>query len=141
MRSADIQLFEIPFDTICEIVSDYGIDFNWGEKDREKSRQAWDDFCALSTEHRTEIGNRIVSLIQKDLHQTLSKVLDNTMPRPIEEVEIQVTTNLGEVKIFTFYSVEEALRFLQDLDQEEILRTEDAPSLFENADVQVEEPL
>jgi hypothetical protein len=138
LRSADITLFEIPFDTICEMLTNYGIDFSWDEKDREKAYQAWNNFASLSDGQKLEIGDRLISVIETDLDDTISKILDNTTPRSIQGVEIQVTTNLGEVKIFSFASIEEALKFLQELDQDELLNAEDSPSLFENQDIQSE---
>ncbi len=136
LRSADITLFEIPFDTICEMLTDYGIDFSWHEKDREKAFRAWNSFISLSDEQKLEIGDRLISVIETDLDQTISKILDNTTTRSIQEVEIQITTNLGEVKIFSFANIEDALKFLDELSQDELLSAEDSPSLFESQDIQ-----
>jgi len=138
MRSADIKLFEIPFATVCALFDEYNVDLRWDQKDKEKPIQAWIDLNSLSNEQKLEIGNRLIVMIEADLDQAISQILDDTIPHSIQEVEVQFTTNRGEVKIFSFGNVEEALKFLQELDEEEILNMENAPTLFENLDTQPE---
>ena len=133
MRSYDITLFEIPFDELCRILGDFDIPFDWTEKDRETAYQAWNCYYELTHKEQNAIGDRIIGLVSHELRQVITNILDETVPRVITEVEIQVLTNLGEAKIFTFEDVESALRFLQDIDNEELLSTEDAPTLFDNA--------
>jgi hypothetical protein len=132
MRSADVTLFEIPFDTVCDVLSKFKIDFRWEEKDRDKAYKAWEAYSSLSDKQKIQIGDMLVDVIRQELQEEITKVLDNSIPRSIKDVEIEVTTNLGEVKFYHFDSVEEALKFLQEFDEEEILSTENAPSLFEN---------
>ncbi len=62
----------------------------------------------------------------------VSRILDNSIPRTIRKAEVQITTNLGEAKVFSFDNVESVIKFLQDLDQDEILSTEGAPTILEN---------
>ena len=134
MKSFDITLFEIPFSSLAEILSEYGIDFYWKEKERDKAFKAWNTFISLSDKQRQEIGDKLISIIEKDIDTTISKVLDNTIPRSIKDVEIQVTSNLGEMKIYNFKGIIEALKFLKDLEnnQDKILDTDNSPTLFEN---------
>lgn len=137
MQSCDITLFEIPFDTICDVLKKFGIDFRWDEKDRRKAYDAWNAFASLTEEQRSSIGKMLIDLIQKDLTKIVSRVLDNTSPRNIRNVEIQVSTNLGETRVFIFDTTEQALKFLQEFDERKILSTENSPSLFENAEFEV----
>ena len=132
LRSFDVTLFEIPFEKLCEILADYNIDFEWDEKDRKKAYVAWKKFLTLDEKKRKAIGDRIVKMIVKDLTNTISKVLDDSTPRNITEVEVQVTTSFGEVKIFTFDNLKKAAKFLKDIDNEELLSTDRSPSLLEN---------
>ena len=131
LRSFDVTLFEIPFDDICRILADYGIDFNWEEKDREKAFVAWNNFLKLDEPHRNEIGDRMIELIAGDLKKIVLTVLDDSVPRKITEVEVQVTTSFGEVKIFRFDDVKNAAMFLKDIDNEELLSTDKSPTLFD----------
>ena len=144
MRSYDITLFEIPFEKIAFILSKYDIDFNWGEKDREKAKRAWDIFDRLDDNKKNRIGNEIISGILDELKESIISILDDSVPREIKEVEIQLSTNLGETKLFVFESVELALKFLQDLNDDEdlfndLLKTDDSPMLFDNVQIELDE--
>ena len=78
------------------------------------------------------IGDELILFIERDLENTITTILDNTIPRIIQKVEIQVTTNLGEVKLFKFDDIKMALEFLVNLDEVEILNTDNSPSLIDN---------
>lgn len=132
LKSADINYFEIPFEKLCEILDEYGIDFRWGEKEREKAYTAWNIFCKLSTDDLEAIGNKIIDEIALELDDSIKKILDDSVEREIVKIEIHVTTNLGEVKIFSFDDIEAALEFLNEFDTEEILDTSNAPSILED---------
>ena len=132
MESANITLFEIPFGTVCTVLSEYGIAFNWEEKERDKATTAWEAFIRLSDVQRHAIGTKLIQIVEDELQDIISKVLDNTTPREIAEIEIQVTTNIGETKIYKFNRIEDALGFLKDFDEEKILSTENSPALYEN---------
>lgn len=136
MKSCDVTLFAISFDAICDALKEFAIDFRWDEKDRDKAYAAWNTFVSLQEEKRNAIGSKLVGLISAELYGTISDVLDETIPRAVQQVEIQVTTTLGETKVYMFDSVAKALEFLRGLDEEKILSTENAPSLFDNANVE-----
>ena len=60
MKSHDINIFVVPFEKICEFLGEVGIDFNWGEKDREKAVVAWEKYRKLSSKVRMVIGYKMV---------------------------------------------------------------------------------
>ena len=136
IKSADIALFEIPFDAVCNVLEKFGIDFRWTEKDRAKAYSAWEKFQALSDLQRKQIGEQLLNVVGRDLAHTISKVLDDTIPRTIKRVVVEVNTNLGEVKVYSFRSVEEALKFLKELDKEKILSTQISPTLLDDGPIQ-----
>ncbi len=135
ITNANVILFEIPFENICKVLSAYNIDFDWAEKDREKAFQAWNKFVSLKEKQKAEIGRKLLGFVSEDLGKTISRILDDTVPRSIQGVQIQIMTNLGETKIFEFGNIEKALRFLHDFNEEKILSTEDSPVLFDNEDI------
>lgn len=139
MKSFDITLFEIPFSSICEVLQKFKIDFSWDEKDRKKAYRAWNKFISLSRRKQRKIGEMLIDLIKNELSETIFRILSNAAPRNIKQVEIQITTNLGESKIFTFDNVERALTFLRDWNEDEILSTENSPSLIDNTDIGCED--
>jgi hypothetical protein len=67
MKSFDITLFEISFDSICEILKKFDIDFCWNEKDRKKAYKAWNKFISLSSKQRDQIGKLLLETIKNDL--------------------------------------------------------------------------
>ena len=132
MKSADILLFEIPFSSICKVLNKFGIDFIWDEKERDKAYVAWNKFIALPDSQRMNIGDELILFIERDLESAITAILDNTIPRIIWKVEIQVTTSIGEVKFFKFDDFKAALDFFSDLDEIKILNTDDSPTLMDN---------
>jgi hypothetical protein len=132
MRGADITLFEIPFDTICSILEKYNVMFDWDEKDQKTPENSWKIYNELSKSEIDLIGKEIINPIIDSLRDTIEKILDDTIERTISYVEIRVFTNLGETKIFKFDLIQDALEFLQNVNNEELLDNKDSPTLFEN---------
>ena len=115
MRSHDINIFLIPFDYICQLLADFGVDFNWGEKEREKAYAAWEKYNQIKEEHRAYIGDKMAGLIRKDLVAIIESTLDESTAREIEvgKVIVELRSNLGEIKVLEFDSLEEAATFLE----------------------------
>jgi len=139
MTSHDVNLFLIPFNTICELLKEHDIDFDWGEKDRETAVNAWAMYSKLDDEEKLEVGRRMIEVIKDELEGTIAKVLDDTLEREVDKIAIEIHTNIGEVKRFEFASVEEALKFLEDFGFEEILDTSDSFTLFDNVEIKDDE--
>lgn len=131
MTSNDINLFLIPFNYICEILNDYNIDFRWEEKDKEKSKEAWYAFNQLSYDQKQYIGIRMVELVKDNLISLIKKTLDDSVNREVEKVLVELVSNLGEVKVYEFKTVNDALDFLNQENLEEFFLTTDSLSLFD----------
>ncbi len=113
MRSNDINLFLIHFDHICDILNEFDIDFNWEEVDDEKDTKAWEKFNDLNNEQKQYIGIKMIDSIKDNLEVLIESILDDSKEREINKVLVELTSNLGEVKVYEFESVDEALEFLQ----------------------------
>lgn len=131
MRSSDINLFLIPFDYICEVLSEFGIDFNWEEKDRDKAIRAWENFNKLDSEQKESIGIKMIDSIKDNLVTLIENILDDTVEREVNKVLVELISNLGEVKVYEFESISDALDFLQQDDLRDLFLTTDSYSLFE----------
>ena len=131
MRSNDINLFFIPFDDICKILSELGIDYNWEEKDRTKAQQAWNQFNQLLEEEKTSIGEEMINCIRSDLLNLISQILDESLERKVEKIVVEVVSNLGELKIYEFQSIEAALEFLEQHREKELFLKTDSLTLFD----------
>jgi hypothetical protein len=139
MKSQDVNIFMIPFDTIIQLLKKHKIKFDWGEKDRDIAHDAWAKFSALSEKQKLKIGEEMIAAIKPDLETSIEKILDNTTERSVEKVIIEIHTNIGEVKRLEFASVEDALDFLEDFSFDEILNHENSFTLFDKPLVIIED--
>jgi hypothetical protein len=131
MRSYDINIFLIPFKRIRDLLAGYEIEFDWAEKDRLAAIKAWSKYSALSNEQKSRIGAEMVNFIKKDLGQLVLSILDDTIEREINKVLIELRSNLGEVKEYEFFSVEEAVEFLNMNELKQVFITSDSLTLFD----------
>lgn len=131
MRSYDITLFVIPFESICRILQGFNIDFNWDEKDQQKAKQAWDSFNQLTEGEKSEIGKLMIDTIQNPLIKLIDQILDDTIIREVNKVVLEIVSNLGEVKVYEFETIEEAVKFLEAEDIMSLFITEDSLTLFD----------
>ena len=57
--------------------------------------------------------------------------LDDTVEREVDKVFVELISNLGEVKVYEFESISDALDFLQDDGLKDLFLTTDSDSLFD----------
>lgn len=131
MESHDITLFVIPFDHICKLLDSHDIDFRWGEKEQKKAFAAWEKYNHLSADEKAQIGRDMIKVIQERLMSRVAQILDDTVERTIDKVVIELVSNLGEVKLFEFASVEEAIEFLEQEELENYFVADDSLTLFD----------
>ena len=117
IRSFGINILEIPFDHIVQVLKTYGISFDWGERERHIATHAWVTYCRLTEEQRAEIGKKLVANVQSELEEMVSESLDPTKrtEREIEKVEVVVYSSEGEIHLDTFQSVDEAIGHLESV--------------------------
>lgn len=130
MESFDVSLFEIGLQRIVKVLARYGVDITWKEKEREKVIAAWHHWQKLTDDDYNEIAREILSDIEPQLREALATTLSTTVAREITEIELTIETNLGESRRYIFNSIEEAMEFLENFDEEEIMNAEDAPPIF-----------
>ena len=73
----------------------------------------------MKEEEKACIGDKMAGIIIKDLVSIIESTLDESIEREIEigKVTVELRSNLGEVKVLEFDSLEEAATFLEkDLD-------------------------
>ncbi len=131
MKSFDINIFLVPFTRICDLLANYGIDFNWSEKDREAAKAAWDKYSTLTDDQKQRIGIEMVNVVKDELESLILSILDDTAEREISRITIELHSNLGEVKSYEFPSVEQAIEFLNTTELKEVFIRSDSLSLFD----------
>lgn len=116
MGSFGVQLFEVSFETIVEILYNYGVAFDWPEKGAgDWPREAWNSFSRLNEADRIRISKERVSDIQDELIDAVAYVLEtdiSTLPRRISSVEVLMKTEQDEIVLKTFDSVAAAIQDL-----------------------------
>lgn len=138
MESFDVSLFEVGFSHVVTTLAEYGIAFDWGEKDRHLAMEAWNNWNTLTDAQYDEIGAKLLAGIEPQLRTALAETLSTATPREVRQVEIVVETNLGESRRYVFDDIAQALAFLDDFDAEEVLNANDGPALWETEIVQVD---
>lgn len=130
MESFDVSLFEVGFQKIADTLSEYGVDINWEEKERERVILAWEKWSQLSESQYLEIAHKLLSDIEPALRESMKVTLDTTVPREVSEVEVTIETNLGESRLFVFDTIDAAIEFLETFDEQEVLNDRNGPSMW-----------
>ena len=118
VRSFGIEIFEVPFEDMVTILKQYGLEFNWAEKDRDTPRESWTVFCKLDKQTRAQIASELTKCIADNLRNAVNQVLDSdiaTLPARISGVEVLIKTDRDELVLRTYDSVVTALQALSEL--------------------------
>jgi hypothetical protein len=73
----------------------------------------------------------MVESIKDNLIPLIKNILDDSIEREIDRVLVEIVSNLGEVKVYEFESVSEALEFLRQDNLKELFLTTDSYTLFD----------
>jgi hypothetical protein len=130
LHSFEVELFEIPFDDICEVLAKHGIEYRWAEKDRQQAMRSWIKFNRLSDRERTRIAKELIAGIENGLRHALQEALDESLPRKVQSVIVVIRSNRGETRSFTFRDLKTAIDFMRSSDEEGLLDMTSAPALL-----------
>lgn len=130
LTSFDVSLFEVGFSEIVRVLADYGVDFAWEEKDRDRAMLAWHNWAQLSNHEYSKIAEKLLSPIEPVLQKTLDATLSPNAPREVQTIEVTIETNLGETRTYSFSTLEAAIYFLESFDAEVILNDDAGPALW-----------
>ncbi len=139
MRSFEINIFLIPFNRIRTILQTYGIDFDWDEKDRKAAMVAWNSYSNLADAQKSAIGMEMVNLVKHELETLVLGILDDNLEREVERITIDLYSNLGEVKVYEFSTIEHAVTFLNTSELRTVFITSDSLTLFDQPSTSDEE--
>jgi hypothetical protein len=118
IKSFGVEVLEVPFSIFCDVLGNEGIDFNWAENDSDSSKSAWESFCELTKNKKSQIMDEITSEMMPLLRKEVIEILDtdvSTIPQRVKQVEILLKTDRNEMLLSTFESVSEALKYLVKL--------------------------
>lgn len=117
MDSFGIELHEVPFDSMCKVLSDYGINFDWEEKDSKVPRKSWIAFRKLTDVQYKEIGMKLLAPIRMALIESVRTAIEGgeDWVKRIQQIELLLKTDRNEYFTSSFSSVGEAIQFLLKL--------------------------
>jgi hypothetical protein len=131
MRSRDVNVFLIPFSLIVDLLAEFNIRFDWGEKERDIAIESWLKYEALAKRDKIQIAERMIKNVKVPLQEMIARTLDDTIERVADKVAVEVHTNIGELRRFDFTSIDEALSFLENFSFEEVFDTSTSPALWQ----------
>ena len=118
VRSFGVEVLEVPFAHLVEVLKQHGVVFDWGEKDRETPRASWEIFANLQEADYEDIGVKFTAEVMGSLTSAVTQVLDTDMdslPSRISSVELLLKTDRDEMLLLTFDSIVTALRAMTNL--------------------------
>jgi hypothetical protein len=118
IRSFGVETIEVPFQRLIQALAQFGIDFDWDERDRAGAREAWTLYNNLSAAQKETIAAEITAGIMEQLQADVETTLDTdlaSLPRRVSSVEVLLKTSHNEVLLSEFDSVAAALRALTNL--------------------------
>lgn len=131
MKSFDVNIFLVPFSRICKLLAEYDIKYDWDEKDRMAAQDAWQKYARLTAAQKSRIGAEMIRAIKPELKKLALSILDDSIPREVSRVTIELRSNLGEAKVYDFSGVAEAVDFLNSEELKNVFIVSDALSLYD----------
>lgn len=130
LKSFEVELFEISFDDICNILARHNINYNWQENAREQAMESWQTFCHISTDDRHQIAKELIATIEGGLKNSLELALDVSIPRAVDSVKVLIRSNLKETYTYVFSNLVETVEFLESYNEERDMDTSSVPALL-----------
>ena len=118
IRSFGVEILEVPFDKIVNVLAGWGVNFDWQEKDREAASVAWEIYETLDAGDHEKIALEMTSDILEQLKSDVILVLEtdmNAIPHRVSEVEVLLKTDQDEMLLLTFGSIADTLRAMARL--------------------------
>ena len=134
IESADVAVFLISFDFIVDLLKKYGVDFDWDEKDRTTPVAAWYNYDKLSEKQKMNIAKKMADLIKDKLLDLLREILDDTKPRAIKKLSVEILSSRGETSREYFDKKEDAIKYLEELDLDKVFDPSTFYSIFDQVD-------
>ena len=115
MRSFGVEIVEETFEHFVTVLGDYGVDFDWPERDRDTPARSLELFNRLTELERVRIAEELAANISDPLQASVTQVLDtdmSTLPSRISNVEIILQTDQNEMVLLKRPTVTESIQAL-----------------------------
>jgi hypothetical protein len=117
MESFGIELYEIPFEFMCNVLESHGVEFDWHEKDQVTPQQSWRNFQTLKESTQKTIGKKLVEPIREALVGSIVMTLEleEDWVKRLKEIELLLKTDRNEYFTYSFSSARDTIQFLLNL--------------------------
>ncbi|MCX6639008.1 MAG: hypothetical protein NTW14_00790 [bacterium] len=117
MKSFGVEILEIPFSDMVEVLEKHQINFNWSEDDSTTPRKSWVKYCKLSTSTRKEIGRQILLKYKNNLESMILEAVqaDPDKPKNVDKIELLIKTTHNEFYVKNFTSIKDSLKYMLGL--------------------------
>ena len=132
IKSAQVDVFLVPYEKISALLAARGVDFDWGEQDRDMAVHAWMTYEKLPPAVRRKIAEDMVADILPSFSGAIDSALQSDAKPEIADVVVEFYAATGEVRREHFDTVESAARYLNDASAEAIFDLEGAPTVCDS---------
>lgn len=128
IRSAEVEVFLIPYRKIKELLEERKVDYDWTEGDRSTPIHALMTYNKLPNAEKEKIGEDMLVDIRRPLIEAIDSAMRDTTPE-IADVMVEFHATSGEYRQRRFDTVEDAAAYLNNANAMEIFNIEDAPTI------------
>ena len=116
-----IKVLRLPYEHIQEVMNSYGVNMGWRDEDSDWAAiPAFEAFSHLPPEDLARIPPQLMAPLVNELQGEVLGLLQGR-PRAIANIDLELTTNLGEYLRVEAKSLVDAKRLLDGLDLDEVL--------------------
>ncbi len=112
LGSFGVEIITVPFDHFCEVFSEFNVEFNWDEKDRETPITSLYEFQKLQPQQLALISDELVAPISSSLADSVAQVLSTSLdevPHHVESVEVLIKTDQNEMLLRQHDNIRDAI--------------------------------
>ena len=118
LDSFGVEILKVSFDHFCEVFNQYGVDFDWAERDRATPAASLSSFQGLQQWQLEEISEKLVGPIASRLADSVAQVLGTSLadvPHHVDSVEVLVKTDQNEMLLRQHNNIRDAISDLSSM--------------------------
>lgn len=117
MNSFGVEIVEIPFDEMVNVLDRHGIEFKWDETDNETPKRSWDQWSTLTPNLKQDIAREILSGHTQEIESLVTSAIerDETEIVNVDSIELLLKTSEDEYHLKKFTSINATIQYLLGL--------------------------
>jgi len=117
MHSFGVDLIEIPFSIVSNVLQKYGVNFRWEEKDSITPKKSLDAFLKLTNKDKENIAMECLSGFAAPLQEMVRKAIQSQaiIPRNVSQIELLLKTDQDEFVLKKFVDLTHAIQYMVSL--------------------------